>query len=110
MVERDFAPPAAPTTVGDFLDASRTLIFGAVPEWRGEAPHPSPQRQLFCVMSGVVEVGVSDGERRRFSAGDLILLDDTRGTGHSSRVVGTDDLLIFGAVLADQEPRTGPTT
>ena len=109
LEERDFAPPAAPAMLASFEDASGTLVFGAAPGWRGEVPHPSPQRQVFCIMRGVVEVTVSDGERRRFSAGDVIVLDDTRGSGHSSRVIGADDLLIFGAVLADQEPSTGPS-
>ena len=110
LEQRDFAPPAAPAMVGAFVDASGTLFFGAAPGWGGEVPHPSPQRQVFCVMSGDVEVTVSDGEQRRFSAGDLIVLDDTRGKGHATRVIGTDDLLIFGSVLADQEPSTGPSS
>ena len=110
LEERDFAPPAAPAMIAAFERASGTLFFGAAPEWGGEVPHPSPQRQIFCIMRGVVEVTVSDGERRRFSAGDLIVLDDTRGSGHSSRVIGADDLLIFGAVLADQESSPGPSS
>lgn len=93
--------------MGAFLNASGTLFFGVHPGWGGEVPHPTPQRQIFCIMRGVVEVAVSDGEQRRFSAGDLIVLDDTRGKGHATRVIGTDDVLLFGTVLADQEPRTG---
>ena len=107
LEQRDFAPPAAPAMVGAFVDTSGTLFFGAAPGWGGEVPHPSPQRQVFCVMRGAIEVTVSDGERRRFSAGDLIVLDDTQGRGHATRVIGIDDLLIFGSVLADQEPSTG---
>lgn len=110
LEQRDFAPPAAPAMVGAFVDASGTLFFGAAPGWGGEVPHPSPQRQVFCLMRGVVEVTVSDGEERRFSAGDLLVLDDTRGKGHATRVIGTDDLLIFGSVLADQEPSSGPSS
>lgn len=109
LEERDFAPPAAPSMIGAFDAASGTLFFGAAPGWGGEAPHRAPQRQAFCIMRGVVEVTVSDGERRRFSPGDLLVLDDTRGSGHASQVIGDDDLLIFGAVLADQEPSTGPS-
>lgn len=108
LVERDFAPPAAPSLVGAFLDASGTLFFAARPGWGGEVPHPSPQRQVFCFMRGVVEVTVSDGERRRFSSGDVVVVDDTRGKGHATRVIGTDDVLVFGTVLADQEPAVGP--
>lgn len=109
LEERDFAPPAAPVMVGALEDAAGTLFLGAGPGWGGEVPHPSPQRQVFCVMRGVVEVTVSDGERRRFAAGDVIVLDDTRGKGHSTRVIGPGDLLIFGAALADQRPSPGPS-
>lgn len=108
LVEQDFGPPAEPAMVGEFHAVARTLVFGAGPQWRGDVPHPTPQRQIFCVMRGVVEVTVSDGERRRFGPGDLIVLDDTRGNGHSSRVVSSEDLLLFGSVLADQEPHDGP--
>ena len=110
LARREFAPPAAPAMVASFLGTSGTLFFGADPGWGGNVPHPSPQRQIFCVMRGVAEVTVSDGERRRFAAGDLIVLDDTRGAGHATQVVGTDDLLLFGAVLADQEPSPGASS
>jgi hypothetical protein len=110
LERREFAPPAPPAMVGAFDDASGTLLFGADAGWGGEVPHPSPQRQVFCILRGVAEVTVSDGERRRFRAGDLIVLDDTMGRGHQTRVVGADELLIFGAVLADQQPSPGPSS
>ena len=110
LEERDFAPPAAPAFAAAFLSARGTLFFSAGPEWGGEVPHPSPQRQLFCVMGGMVAATVSDGECREFSAGDLILLDDTFGKGHSTTVLGEEDLLLFGTILADQDPSVGPTS
>lgn len=106
LEEREFAPPAAPAMVAPFLDASATLLFGVGPSWGGEEPHPTPHRQIFCVMRGDVEVTVSDGEMRAFSPGDLIVLDDTGGKGHSTRVVGGEDLVLFGVVLAEQSPST----
>ena len=108
LEERDFAPPAAPAYVAPFLEASGTLFFGVQPGWGGETPHPTPQRQLFSILRGTVELTVSDGERRQLGPGDLLLLDDTEGRGHSSHVVGRDELVIFGAVLADQRGHSGP--
>ena len=108
LEERDFAPPAAPAHVAPLLETSGTLFFGVQPGWEGETPHPSPQRQVFCVLRGQVELTVSDGERRRFGPGGLFLLDDTEGKGHSSHVLGDDALVIFGAVLADQRAHSGP--
>ncbi|HMN99072.1 MAG TPA: cupin domain-containing protein [Miltoncostaeaceae bacterium] len=110
LEERDFAPPAAPAMVGTFEPSAGTLFFGAAPGWGGEIPHASPQRQVFCVLRGAIDVTVSDGECRRLSAGDVLFLDDTRGRGHSTHVVGADDLVIFGAVLADQEYSPGPSS
>jgi hypothetical protein len=42
---------------------------------------------MFC-LSGELEVEVSDGEIRRFGPGSVILVEDTSGKGHVSRVVG----------------------
>ena len=109
LEERDFAPPAAPAYVAPFLETSGTLFFGVHPGRGGETPHPTPQRQLFSILRGTVEVTVSDGERRRLGPGDLILVDDTEGKGHSTHVVGRDELVIFGAVLADQRAHSGPS-
>ena len=46
---------------------------------------------------------------RAFSPGDLIVLDDTDGKGHSTRVVGGEDMVLFGVVLAEQSPSTERT-
>jgi mannose-6-phosphate isomerase-like protein (cupin superfamily) len=99
---RDFAPPAEPVHIGALEAAASAFVFGAPPEWSGEASHPSPQRQLFCVMRGSVEVTMSDGTVHRFGAGDLILVEDTEGHGHRTRVSGDEDLVMFGVALAAQ--------
>jgi quercetin dioxygenase-like cupin family protein len=44
---------------------------------------------IFC-LSGEIEAEVSDGEVRRFGPGAVILLEDTSGPGHITRVVGED--------------------
>ena len=36
---------------------------------------------------GSVEIEVSDGARRTFHSGDILLLEDTTGRGHISRAV-----------------------
>lgn len=40
-------------------------------------------------MAGELAVEVGDGEVRVFGSGSLILLDDTPGKGHRTRVVGS---------------------
>jgi hypothetical protein len=99
----DYAPPAAPLNVAQFLPAAQCLWVGAPPGWAGEAPHPSPRRQVFCTLQGEYEVTASDGGVRRFPPGSVLLLGDTWGVGHATRIISEDDVLIFGVVLADTE-------
>jgi hypothetical protein len=55
--------------------------------------HPSTSRNLFLVLSGEWEVTASDGESRRFGVADVLLVEDTTGKGHWSRVIGESDSL-----------------
>ncbi|VFN07928.1 MAG: Cupin domain-containing protein [Candidatus Kentron sp. G] len=81
----DYAPPASPLDVSDAIDAHRFVFVGGAPGWVGDW-HPSPKRQFVFVLSGVVEVTVSDGETRRFEPGSTVLLEDVTGRGHLSRL------------------------
>ncbi len=95
----DFAPPAAPVNIAQFFPTAQSFWLGAPAGWAGETPHPSPQRQIFCVLKGEWEVKASDGTIRHFSTGSVLLLEDTWGKGHSTRVI--TDGLILGIALAD---------
>jgi hypothetical protein len=103
LAAMDFAPPAAPLNIARFLPTAQSLWVGAPVGWGGETPHPTPRRQIFCVLQGECEVSASDGDVRRFAAGSVLLLEDTWGEGHATRITGEDDLLIFGVALADSE-------
>ena len=96
----DFAPPAPPLNVASLFPASRCSVIGGAPRWAGGIPHPSPRRQVFCTMQGEYEVTVSDGTTRRFPKGSLLLLEDTFGKGHASRIL--DELLILAVTLEDE--------
>ena len=50
--------------------------------------HNAPQRQLIVLLDGEIEVEVTSGERRRFAGGDVLLVEDTTGTGHRTRSIG----------------------
>ena len=97
----DFAPPAAPLNIAQFLPTAQSIWVGAPAGWRGDKPHPSPRRQIFCMLQGKYEVTASDGTVRYFPAGSVPLLEDTSGKGHSTRILSEEDVLIFGIVLAD---------
>ena len=76
--------------------------MGAAPDWAGSTPHPTPHRQIFCILSGRCAVTTSDGETREGGPGAFMLLEDTTGRGHSSRVVGNEPLLLLGIRAKDQ--------
>lgn len=49
--------------------------------------HNAPREQLVVMLEGGVEIETSDGERRRFEAGDILWLQDVHGKGHRSRAL-----------------------
>ena len=75
LVPVDFAPPAAPLNIAQFLPTAQSLWVGAPVGWQGDKPHPSPRRQIFCTLQGEYEVSASDGAIRRFPAGSVLLLE-----------------------------------
>ena len=97
----EFAPPASPLHVATLFPALRCSLVCAPVDWDGSSPHSSPHRQLMATLSGDYEVTASDGSVRRFPAGSLLLLEDTTGAGHTTRVVGAEDLLIVSVALAE---------
>ncbi len=60
--------------------------------------HPAPKRLFHCFLAGMCEVAVSDGERRTFHAGDIVLAEDTFGVGHTTSNPGSLETLM--AVIA----------
>jgi len=67
----------------------RSMIMRAVIGTGPDAvPHNAPRRQFIVHLEGAVEVEASDGERRRFGPGDVVLVEDLEGRGHVTRWVG----------------------
>ena len=99
LTPQDFAPPAPPLQIAALFPATRCGFVGAAVDWDGIIPHPAPRRQLFCTMQGTYEVTVSVGEVRRFPPGALLLLEDTTGKGHATRIVSEEEVLIFSVAL-----------
>jgi hypothetical protein len=88
----DYAPPAPPLALSEMSAATQCGFMQAPAGWSSDW-HPSSARNLFVVLSGEWEVTASDGESRRFGVGSVLLVDDTSGKGHSSRVVSETDSL-----------------
>lgn len=86
------SPPAEPLQM-----ASLAALFGGSPQdvmlvahdraWANQEHHPAPGRLLWAILSGEFELTVSGRQARRFGAGAIVLLEDTTGAGHASRIV-----------------------
>ncbi len=83
----NFAPPAPPVGLTEFVNADKIVFFQIPSGWFGNW-HPAPKTQFFCCLKGEVELTAGDGEVRRFKAGNVFLLEDTSGKGHTTRVIG----------------------
>jgi hypothetical protein len=44
--------------------------------------HVAPRRQFVVLLDTPIEMEVSDGTRRRFEGGEVLLMEDTTGKGH----------------------------
>jgi len=86
----EFAPPAPPVFVSDAREVKRFLFLRIPKGWAGDW-HPVPKCQYFILLSGTIEIRVSDGEVRTFPSGSVIFGEDASGKGHKTRVIGPDD-------------------
>jgi hypothetical protein len=85
----DYAPPAPPISVSEALVAESVNFISSPSGWFGDW-HPAPRRQFIFMITGELEVEVSDGEKRIFAPGGVLLVEDISGVGHISRVVGKE--------------------
>jgi hypothetical protein len=98
--ETHFGEVELPTTLGTFPTSPSVELLSAPIPVRGvyfreivedhppEEPHCAPARIFIVHLRGAVEVTVSDGERREFGPGSIVLMDDTHGKGHQTRSIG----------------------
>lgn len=91
LVSVNFAPPAPALNLSEFFEAKNYGFVSAPPGWFGDW-HPTPKRQVFVYISGTMEAKVSDGEVRVFGPGSVTLVEDTTGKGHTSRVIGNQEV------------------
>ena len=75
-------PPPDAMSVSEPWPAS-AVLFGRGPAGGSDPEQPEHRRQLIVVVSGAVEVAAT-GETRTFGRGDVLLVEDTTGVGHSS--------------------------
>ena len=54
--------------------------------------HNAPRRQYLFILNGSLEFEVPSGDRRTFGPGDVVLVEDVTGEGHTTR--GTADFAV----------------
>jgi len=64
------------------------VSFNEYPPGMDWGCHTAPRRQFVICLEGEAEFTSSQGVKRRISAGDFLLAEDTTGKGHFSKLVG----------------------
>ena len=105
----------------DALDAQGRERYQPIECWQVWETQPGyfgpakPVEKPICValMSGKLEVTTSNGEKRYFSRGEVFLLQDTAGKGHTVRTIGVEPckamLLTMKAAMAAEGAGEGPS-
>ncbi|MHB0958319.1 MAG: cupin domain-containing protein [Pirellulaceae bacterium] len=94
--DRELAVGPPPNPKGQMIDfgAVTTMCVISFPAGTDVPAHNAPQPYIVIVLSGQGEVVTSDGETRRFHAGDVLFCNDLTGKGHVTRAI-TDLTLAF---------------
>jgi hypothetical protein len=91
MTIGDFAPPAPEMWLSETMSA-HTCLFLTLPAGWGGAQHPSPREQIGICLSGRVRVEAGNGDTREIGAGAIWWMADTTGSGHTTTVLGDEDV------------------
>jgi quercetin dioxygenase-like cupin family protein len=93
----------SPGRNADLVSPSMSAAYVTVEETaRGGtlAWHTAPVRQLVVTLSGTLVFSTRDGEEFTLRPGDVLLAEDTDGSGHQWRLEGTDPWRRMYVVLA----------
>jgi hypothetical protein len=90
---KNFAPPAQPFSVSPLSEATQCGFLHLPVGWYGEM-HRSPIRMWIFVLQGSMEFKASNGDARAIHPGSALLLEDTVGQGHVSRVMGATAVIL----------------
>jgi len=53
--------------------------------------HTAPARQYIILLDGKIEIETSLGDKRTFSAGEVLFLEDIRGKGHRTKNLSPEE-------------------
>lgn len=102
--ESDFLPSAPSMLLTPQEKASGYFIArapaGLELDW-----HAAPVRELAVYLTGQGEIEASDGTIRPVEPGTILLVEDTTGIGHKTRVTGTEEMLVVIVTLPDDDSK-----
>jgi hypothetical protein len=93
LASNDYAPPALPLDTSSLEPAAKIVFLDLPQGWFGDW-HPTPVRQWLILMTGECEFETGDGHSCTQKAGDVVLLEDTSGPGHRTRVISDGSMRI----------------
>lgn len=76
-----------------FAPGGEVVFRYVVEEADDSAPHNAPRRQFIISLTGRCEVETSTRETRQLGPGDVLLVEDLHGRGHTTRRVGEQQRL-----------------
>jgi quercetin dioxygenase-like cupin family protein len=94
----------APGRNADLVSAAMAASHVTVEETAGGgslAWHTAPVRQLVVTLAGTLVFSTRDDEQFTLTAGDVLLAEDTAGSGHQWRLTGSGPWRRMYVVLAD---------
>lgn len=84
----DLTIPLLPNGEIGFLseaENTKSIIFRKVkPDYDFDFHH-APQKQYIILLDGIIEIETSAGEKRSFTGGQILLVEDTWGKGHRTK-------------------------
>jgi len=66
--------------------------------------HRESRRNYIITLSGEGELGLGDGTSCRFGPGQVMLVEDLTGQGHTTRVTSTEPRITIAIPLENQTP------
>ena len=70
-----------------------------------QSAHPTPLAGMTVILDGCMEIGVGGGDMRnvKMVKGDMLLVLDTRGEGHSTAITGQQRLRVTGVTFTARD-------
>ena len=105
-LQQVFSAPGLETSIfsAPFLASEGSLWIGAPDTWNDERLHQAPRRMIQVTTQGEYQVTTSEGVIRRFPVGAVLIVEDTSGAGHSSKITSAEDVIIFAVGLPANAP------